>query len=92
MASLFEKVFLLYFFSHIPITIFIDSQIVFPKWIYPTFVSRYFVITFHIDSSIQVFKYTNIYTYMYIIYMSSKYGTSTTASTMHAGQGFLKKA
>ncbi|CAH1802139.1 unnamed protein product [Owenia fusiformis] len=31
----FEAIFLLYFGSHIPITIFIDAQAVFPQWIYP---------------------------------------------------------
>jgi len=34
-----EIVFCVYFLTHIPITVLIDSQIVFPDWIYPTFVS-----------------------------------------------------
>ena len=34
-----EYVFLAYFASHIPITIFVDSQGVFPGWLYPKIVS-----------------------------------------------------
>jgi hypothetical protein len=32
-----RMVFLIFFCSHIPITIFIDSQALFPEWLYPTF-------------------------------------------------------
>ncbi|XP_033749034.1 sigma intracellular receptor 2-like [Pecten maximus] len=35
MARLLDFVFLLYFASHIPITIFVDSQALFPPWLYP---------------------------------------------------------
>jgi hypothetical protein len=36
MATVTNIIFLLYFVSHIPITLFFDLQIVLPKWLYPT--------------------------------------------------------
>ena len=41
MERLVDYVFFLYFTSHIPISLLVDSQTVLPKWIYPKPV-RYF--------------------------------------------------
>ncbi|CAC5358616.1 Sigma intracellular receptor 2 [Mytilus coruscus] len=34
-TSILDFIFLMYFVVHIPVAIFIDSQAIFPKWIYP---------------------------------------------------------
>jgi hypothetical protein len=39
MAKWTDIVFLLYFASHIPITLLIDAQCALPKWLYPETVS-----------------------------------------------------
>lgn len=36
MAAVLDFIFLCYFVTHIPISIFIDSQVLLPKWIFPT--------------------------------------------------------
>ena len=41
MKTVAEIIFLLYFVSHIFITVLFDSQLLLPKWLYPTAVSFY---------------------------------------------------
>ncbi|XP_061162597.1 sigma intracellular receptor 2-like [Saccostrea echinata] len=35
MLRILDTIFLLYFVSHIPITVLFDSQVIFPAWLYP---------------------------------------------------------
>ncbi|XP_052073602.1 sigma intracellular receptor 2-like [Mytilus californianus] len=36
MAAVLDFIFLCYFITHIPISIFVDAQVLLPKWIFPT--------------------------------------------------------